>query len=166
MNPMRRPRHLPTSVLAALAERVSGTYPACISEADELITWVTYIIWTTCIAIRDVAVDDPYYAISVALGAPGGAQSGDGHRWSCPRVVVVGLVRYSVWIRCNAIYELVIGRMYTCLHYSLLCSEMICCRIEVFVERTVEIPSRVVIMTISIGQHCVDVYTISMMKSG
>ena len=83
MNPMWCPRYLPTSILAALAERVSGTYPTCISEADESVTWVAYIVWTTCIAIRVVVVDDPNYAIFVALVASWGVQSGNGHCCSC-----------------------------------------------------------------------------------
>lgn len=76
---LRGPRYLPTSVLAALAERVGRTYPALISKADEPVTWVAFIIWAACIAIRVVAVDFQSYTIFVAFRASWRLESGDGH---------------------------------------------------------------------------------------
>lgn len=86
MNPMlhllRSPRYLPAGVLAALAERVSRTYPALISKADEPITWVAFVIWATCIAVRVVVVDFQSHTIFVAFRASWGLESGDRHRCS------------------------------------------------------------------------------------
>lgn len=86
MNPMlhllRSPRYLPAGVLAALAERVSRTYPALISKADEPITWVAFVIWAACIAVRVVVVDFQSHTIFVALRASWGLNSGDRHRCS------------------------------------------------------------------------------------
>ena len=90
MNPtlhlLRSPRYLPAGVLAALAERVSRTYPALISKADESITWVAFVIWPACIAVRVIVVDFQSHAIFVALRASWGLESGDRHRCSRDRL--------------------------------------------------------------------------------
>lgn len=90
MNPMlhllRSPRYLPAGVLAALTERVSRTYPALISKADESITWVAFVIWPACIAVRVVVVGCPSHTIFVAFRTSWSLESGDRHRCSRDRL--------------------------------------------------------------------------------
>ncbi|KAJ5597563.1 hypothetical protein N7537_007647 [Penicillium hordei] len=79
---LRSSRYLPTGVQAAMAERVGRTYPALVSKADEPITWVAFVIWAPCIAVRVVVVDFQSHAIFVAFRAYWGLEFGDRHRCS------------------------------------------------------------------------------------